>query len=180
MKELNEYTMEVRRRVEEKKRARRRTAGRIAALSAPLALLFTLTAFLLPRFLPAPDTAPEDTDCPPVSDSIEQASPDGSPLTVTVAALEESEDESFLQITADAAYELKALIDGILRDGAVAEDFSTLPESHDLCRRITLIDGNGHESSFELTGSSLKDEETGVVYAIPQEKYERFLSLFSE
>ncbi len=177
MKELNEYTMEVRRRVEEKKRARRRTAGRIAALSAPLALLLTLTAFLLPRLMPMPGKVPDGEQ---EANGIDQALPVGEKLIVTIEALEESEDESLLQITGDAAYELKALIDGILRDGAVAENFSTLPESQDLCRRITLIDGNGHESSFELTGSSLKDEETGVVYAIPQEKYERFLSLISE
>ena len=178
MKELNEYTTEVRRRVEEKKRARRRTAGRIAALSAPLALLLTLTAFLLPRLMPMPGKVPDGEQ---EANGIDQALPVGEKLIVTVEALTEGPEARTHTLTDDAAYELKELIDGILIAETDEETCSDLAvESADMCRRITLTGADGSARTFELIGKTLKDAQTGVCFPITQAEYERLMSLISE
>ena len=97
MKELSEYTAEVMRRADEKKRARKRAAIRTVSLCVPLALAASAALVLLPRSKPGTDIeAAVPTHAVPDGAAPESA----ADITVFVEPM--SADDQFIESQEDA------------------------------------------------------------------------------
>lgn len=183
MKELDEYTAEVRRRVDEKRRAKKRRLGSITAFSVPLVMLAVLAAVLLPHFKPKPDGAAPDTD------SLTEAIGSQSIVTVYVEPITSS-DHIVDEFSNEAAPELappsvegsekdelieliESIESGPLDEAAPGSDSATPT----LAWSIELTDAGGNTRSYVLGYLSLTNTATGVKHQLTEEQYSKMLIL---
>ena len=183
MKELSEYTAEVMRRADEKKRARKRAAIRTVTLCVPLALAATAALVLLPRVnkpgadveaaLPTQDVPDGMTNEAAASFTVfvEPIAQDAEFVEAHETAMDESD------AVADPALkeELIAIIDGVVNGEESADDEVVDAEFEGYY--ITISGSDGGERRYALKPLTLTDLDLGIEYRITEEQYERLLAL---
>ena len=178
MRDIVEYTSEVLRRAEEKKRARRRRIGTAVSFCVPFALLSAAAALVLRSYTRMPDAAaPQGGESYTDSDFITTE----TAHTAVYAYVETLDDENVNEsaLVCGDPEGLAELIESIEGGAGDQSDPATdAPEGPR--RRITLTDAEGNISSYLLTGLRLKNNLTGAAYALTAEQYERLLELIGE
>ncbi|MBR6108156.1 MAG: hypothetical protein IKQ36_00290 [Clostridia bacterium] len=170
MRELSEYTAEVMRRADEKKRARKRRLTAAVSVCAPLVLVL---AFALPLALRgvSRDTAPKEAEFDPNGyDAV---------FTQMPANVVEAVDETALspvrfEVTSggnkrvcedpERARELMELIDGFVPDPGRAQSADAEKKS------IALFFADGRQARFSLVGGVLFEDPGSQSFTLGEEE----------
>ena len=183
MKELNEYTAEVMRRAEGKKRARKNALVKTVSLCAPLVLITVGAALLLPRLLPfgsaAPDSdRPETAEPSAVVSAMIQPGDIAGPVDEDLPVDELTQDSGAVITDTAAIDELTELIAKIGCEGLPCPGSNSVIASHEECAIITLTHADGSTESYTLYKNRLKNNDTGESFEITAEQYARLAELF--